>query len=121
MGGERTPQEILDFEASFLAYLLDTCRVEVDGTVVETRQQVGSSKGLSIHIFSNEHPPPHFHVKRDNLDASFALDDGRHLKGDVSSRDRKIIAYYFRLNRDHLIEVWNNTRPTDCPVGVYEP
>jgi hypothetical protein len=49
------------------------------------------------------------------------LDDGRHLHGALSSKDEKIVAYYFRLHKKYLIEVWNNTRPSDCPVGVYQP
>jgi hypothetical protein len=87
--------------------------------LTETRALVDRINGLAIHIYSNEHAPPHFHVKSADIDAVFNLTDLSFIKGSVNRKTRELIEYwYLNLNgRQKAIEVWNNTRPTDCPVG----
>jgi hypothetical protein len=81
---------------------------------------VAAPKGLKIEIFSNEHPPPHFRVKHGGETNSFRIDDGTPLKpnGDLMKYFRNVKKWH-RKNKDLLIEKWNETRPSGCPVGMF--
>jgi hypothetical protein len=75
--------------------------------------------GLSIKILADEHPPPHFHVSYQGQDASFSIVDCSRLPG-VKGLERyegRIRNWWYE-NRHLLVERWNASRPTDCPVGA---
>ncbi len=91
-----------------------------DGTLLSTRQQVDRIKGISIQVFAREHPPPHFHVTRGDLDATFSILDCAHLHGKVTPRDAAIVRWWYERSRPLLINTWNATRPEGCPVGPIE-
>jgi len=82
---------------------------------------VARVNGLSIKILADEHPPPHFHVNYQGDDASFSILDCARLPGVVGLErfDGKIRSWW-GLKRNRLIEKWNISRPTDCPVGRIE-
>ena len=77
---------------------------------------VGQFEGFSVHIYADEHPPPHFRVKYSGETADFTLTDCQQLKGGLQRYSRKIKAWHKR-NKRLLIREWNRLRPTDCPVG----
>lgn len=79
---------------------------------------VARVSGLSVKIWADEHPPPHFHVSYQGQDASFSILDCRRLPG-VKGLERyeSTIRHWWGKNTRRLITVWNETRPTDCPVG----
>lgn len=77
------------------------------------------NKKLEISVRVREHAPPHFHIKAPDVDACFAIEDCRYLKGNICPQKRKIVEYWFLYckGREKLVEEWNKTRPGDCPVG----
>jgi hypothetical protein len=79
---------------------------------------VARVNGLAIKIWADEHPPPHFHVAYQGQDASFSIEDCSRLPG-VNGLERyeKAIYEWWAYNKHKLIEVWNASRPTHCPVG----
>ena len=93
--------------------------IDSAGRRMLNEEQVARFDGLSIQIQANEHPPPHFHVRGGGANVSFAIDDGRRLKGakGLERYDRNIEKWW-RDNRCVLILTWNNSRPADCPVGT---
>ena len=111
---EEFASHLQDFLASSAAVIWDE----------EGKAELGFAKvlvdrihGLRIEIYSKEHHPPHFHVVGGDVDACFAIDDCRHLVGNIDGmRLAKIQAWYERA-KPFLIEKWNATRPTDCQVG----
>jgi hypothetical protein len=88
-----------------------------DGTLYEIRVRVDRLQGLTIVIHTREHGPPHFHVVADGINASFAIDDGSHLAGTLSPGATRLVTYWYRSARPLLVRVWNESRPSDCPVG----
>lgn len=74
--------------------------------------------GLKVQIFSREHPPPHFRVFYAGENAHFSISDCQKLVGGLAKWERTIRAWHAE-NKGKLIEVWNRTRPSDCPVGAY--
>jgi hypothetical protein len=79
---------------------------------------VATLDGLRVHIFSREHPPPHFRVTYAGETADFYISNGSKLVGGLKKWERTIRAWHAG-HKEQLIEVWNRTRPTDCPVGAY--
>lgn len=74
---------------------------------------------IKIEIRHREHPPPHFHVIIDNENCSFDIITGNRLKGSFTQKKYyKRIDKWFIKNRKILIRFWNETRPSDCPVGL---
>jgi hypothetical protein len=91
--------------------------VWTDGRLLNIRALVEALGSLRIVIHPNEHPPPHFHVIGSGINASFAIDNCALLRGDIGSRERQLVEYWHRRGRTRLVDVWNKTRPSDCPVG----
>jgi hypothetical protein len=87
--------------------------------LVEIRRLVERVNGLRIEIYSNEHPPPHFHVKSPNVTAIFSIESCEKLEGEINSQDYKKVKYWHQSAKALLVETWNSTRPTNCTVGVY--
>ncbi|MGB0206132.1 MAG: DUF4160 domain-containing protein [Neptuniibacter sp.] len=112
-----------DFAAWLEAILHNPCNAcEADGEVflIEIKQLVARVNGLKIEVYSNEHPPPHFHVKSPNIDASSDIENCSLIEGHIGGRDRKKIEYWHKHAKSLLVESWNSTRPTNCTVGAYE-
>jgi hypothetical protein len=120
------PDELLNVDeyAEWLSALLyGQCYVEeINGElcIIEIKHLVSNQGGVKIEVFSDEHPPPHFHVKSGNIDASFAIEDCSIVDGVVKNKDHKTIKYWHQALKPKIIEVWNRTRPTDCTVGLYQ-
>ena len=75
--------------------------------------------GLIIHIFSGEHPPPHFRVKYAGETANYTIKDCTQINGGLKKWYRNIKKWHSN-NKEKLIEIWDKTKPTDCPVGKYQ-
>ena len=114
-------QSIEDLEVSLEFLLSPGCRVWTgpDGKkfFIETRALVDRVKGLRIVVYPKEHSPPHFHVEGAGISASFAIEDGALLCGSIKKGDAECIELWYQTSNPKLIEVWNATRSTDCPVG----
>jgi len=95
---------------------------EPDGKrfLIQGRALVEMVKGLRIHIYADEHAPPHFHVSSPDIDAVFSIPDCTLLKGSVDRKTRDLIVHWHGAARPKLVDFWNKTRPTDCPVGPIE-
>jgi hypothetical protein len=92
--------------------------VWTDGQLYSIKQLVARIKGLKVEIFPREHAPPHFHVSAGDINATFAIDDGRLLSGDIDGRSLRLVQWWYERGKPLLIDTWNRTRPDDCPVGA---
>ena len=92
------------------------------GEYVELKKvQVDRLGGLRIEVFSNEHPPPHFRVKFQGSTAKYRISDCQRINGSGEVvRFENNIFKWWKSNKQKLIDTWNERRPTDCPVGVYQ-
>lgn len=119
------PEELETFEewAEWLEALLhNPCSIfERDNELIllEIKQLVERINGLKIEVYSDEHPPPHFHVKAPEIDASFSIEDCSLLKGKISSVAEQKVRYWHHYSKPKLIDAWNSSRPSNCTVGPY--
>jgi hypothetical protein len=101
-----------------LAFSFQMGPVLEDGKRFLTEELVAHLKGLKIQIFSKEHPPLHFRVSYAGETANYSIKDCSQLNGDLKKWYRNIRLWHSE-NKSTLIETWNKTRPSDCPVGPY--
>ncbi len=88
-----------------------------DGSLYNIKQLVARVNGLKIEVFSREHPPPHFHISGGGIDATFSITDCEHLQGKIGGRERALVEWWHKRSKPTLVEAWNKSRPSDCPVG----
>lgn len=73
---------------------------------------------IRIDIRHREHAPPHFHVIIDDSDYSISILTGELIQGEIKNKgQRTAIKEWYDENRQLLIKTWNESRPSDCPVG----
>jgi len=112
-------KSIDEFEIQ-LSQLLSSGAYYYDGEIVEARELVDRINGIKIEIYSNEHPPPHFHIITQGSRASLRLDNGDILENSgFSGKQIRTVQAWFLKSKDKLIEVWNRTRPDNCQVGYH--
>lgn len=115
-------ENIKEFTFWLEALLHNPCSIFNDKgelVILENRHLVERLCGLKIEVYSNEHPPPHFHVTSPNINASFSIGDCQLLKGDISNKDKAKVEFWHSHAKTLLIEAWNSTRPVNCAVGKY--
>ena len=81
-------------------------------------QLVAHLNGLRIEIFANEHPPPHFRIKYSGETANYTISNCQQINGGLPKWYNNVKKWH-QKNKQKLIDTWNSTRPTDCPVGKY--
>ena len=79
-----------------------------------TKERVSTIEDLQVIIYSNDHNPPHFHVKTKNLqiDAKFKIEDCELISGEISSKNlKKIKAFYLSPKGKIVLElIWNKRK-----------
>jgi Domain of unknown function (DUF4160) len=96
--------------ADLLEMHLDSIEVWPDGRVIRTKRFIASTGDLQIHIYPNDHLPPHFHVrsKQRKIDARFdlySLEIISNKQGQTSINDQKKIKHFFVTNPSILAEL----------------
>ena len=109
-----TIDELAHLLEHFLCEIID---ISAEGQIIYGRKRVEKLDSLIIEIHSDEHAPPHFHVTSPDVNATFRISDGVFLAGHIGQREMKIIRLWHQGAKDKLIATWNDTRPSDCPVG----
>ena len=77
--------------------------------------EVARVNGLKIEIRTKEHGHqiPHFHVRGGGVDASFAIDTGKLLAGNIDARKARLLCWRYNNSQNKLMKIWEQTRPSD--------
>lgn len=82
-----------------------------DNIYLDRKERVGTTHNMTIHIYSNDHNPPHFHVfsKDKEVDAKFTIDSCELISGKISSKDLKKIQKFYSHPKVFLSmkAIWN--------------
>ncbi len=116
---EKKIKSLEDLFSHLTHYLYDD-NIQIEDGIFEyysKRHLVDNINKIKIEIYSNEHPPPHFHVSIDNKKASFTIGNCSIVDGKINNKDYKKIKYWHNKFKNILIKVWNETRPDNCKVG----
>ncbi|WP_226619740.1 DUF4160 domain-containing protein [Cytobacillus firmus] len=73
-------------------------------------EKIGS---IIIEIYTNDHPPPHFHVKSEKFTAKYTIQTLELLgfRGKLRPKEDKIIKEWAEENQVQLMNIWNESRP----------
>lgn len=100
-----------------LKMCLETESLVVNGRILLQEHVIDRLGSIKVEIFSNEHPPPHFRVSVQGETNNFDICSGQPLNGNSLRTHFRAIRKWHQNNRDYLIQKWNESRPSDCPVG----
>ncbi len=97
-----------------LGYYLNLDDISLEQHLAEAsivqKERVATIEDLQVIIYSNDHPPPHFHVKTKDLkiDAKFRIEDCELISGEISAKDlKKIKAFYLSPKGKIILElIW---------------
>lgn len=81
-----------------------------------TLKRIGKIRNIEIHIYPNDHDPPHFHVKcRGQFEVKVSIVDNSILDvkfGTIRRNDKQIILTWAEENNELLWREWKSMRPT---------
>lgn len=101
---------LIDLE-NFLKYYFDCCDIAHDGSVIHYRHRVASIEGrLTIELYANDHNPPHFHIRYNEINASFHLHTCEYIIGKITPRDTLKVKEWHKFNKKYLIECWEKIK-----------
>lgn len=98
-----------------LLYYLGLDDIQLDKHLKEanlaTKERVESINDLNILIYSNDHNPPHFHVKSKDLkiDAKFTIKNCELMSGEISSKYLKRIKAFYNSPKGQIVlqKIWD--------------
>lgn len=98
-----------------LAYYLGLDDVSLEKHLKEanlaTKERVKVLHDLEVVIYSNDHNPPHFHVKSKDMkiDAKFSIEKCELLSGEISSKNQKKVIAFYQSPKGQLVmeKIWN--------------
>lgn len=94
-------------------YINSTKYNEVWG-VYFIKELVSKVRNMKIEIYSNDHNPPHFHVKSNDgsINATFRLDNCELLKGSIKKKDIKRIEAFYNdpYTKELMANMWNKSK-----------
>jgi len=76
--------------------------------------------GLSIRLFRDDHPPPHFHAVYNELTAQISIRHPAILRGRLPPRVLGYVTEWAVLYEEELLRCWEAAQ-TNQPVGKIEP
>lgn len=95
----------------YLSYDNSTIEKLIANPNLVQKERIGKINDLEIHIYTNDHNPPHFHVKtrKKNIDAKFSIETGEFLSGTISTKNIKRVMAFYNSPKTKLVleRVWN--------------
>ena len=71
-------------------------------------------------MYSEDHPPPHFHVEYGGREAQVGIDPVEILRGRLPPRIRRLVTEWASIRKLELREAWNRAQRME-PPGRIEP
>ena len=62
--------------------------------------------GIVIQMFSRDHPPPHVHVRYQDMRAVIRIADGKMTNGELSRGALRMVREWMELHREELMADW---------------
>lgn len=76
--------------------------------------------GISIRMYRDDHPPPHFHAIYNEFSAKVSIRNPAIVQGKLPPRVLGYVIKWAMLHQDELVHGWEAAR-TDQPIGNIEP
>jgi Domain of unknown function (DUF4160) len=88
-----------------LEHYFNVASIENLAKGIKTKERIATIRNMQILIYSNDHNPPHFHVKSKDkkIDAKFMIENGVFLSGEIESKDLKRIKAFFNDMKTKIV------------------
>jgi hypothetical protein len=74
--------------------------------------------GILIRMFFNDHPPPHFHARYGEFEATIEIATLNILEGSLPARALKLVQEWAMLHREELLDDWRLCRENSHPARI---
>ena len=74
--------------------------------------------GILIRMFFNDHPPPHFHARYGEFEATIAIETLDVMEGDLPGRALSLVREWGMIHREELREDWRRCRANAVPQRI---
>lgn len=79
---------------------------------------ISSFYGIWIRMFFNDHPPPHFHARYGEFEATIEIATFNILEGTLPARALKLVQEWAIIHREELLEDWRLCRENSHPATI---
>ena len=69
-------------------------------------------------MFYNDHPPPHFHARYGEFEATIGIDTLEIIEGQLPGRALTLVREWATMHREQLVEDWRLCRENTPPVKI---
>ena len=77
--------------------------------------------GIIIAMFAKDHVPPLFHAKYGKFKATFDINTGELLDGNLPRRAIRLVQDWAELHKEELIENWVESQKNNPDIKPIEP
>jgi hypothetical protein len=81
-----------------------------DWSQLNSMPRVSEFYGIVIAMYFNDHPPPHFHAKYQEHEATFSIEALAMLEGQLPRRSLALVLEWANLHREELLDNWDRAR-----------
>lgn len=74
--------------------------------------------GIVIHMYFNDHAPPHFHAEYAGDEAVYTIETLEVLRGQLPRRAHGMVVEWASLNRHELFDNWRRARAMETLVEI---
>lgn len=74
--------------------------------------------GILIRMFFNDHPPPHFHARYGEYEATIEIGSLDVMEGQLPQRALKLVQEWAMMHREELQENWRLCREKAPPANI---
>lgn len=74
--------------------------------------------GILIRMFYNDHPPPHFHARYGEFEATVDIGTLEVIEGQLPRRALNLVREWAMMHREELLEDWRFCRENTAPAKI---
>ena len=74
--------------------------------------------GILIRMFFNDHPPPHFHARYGEFEATIEIATLQILEGALPARALNLVREWAMMHREELLNDWQLCRQNAPPARI---
>lgn len=74
--------------------------------------------GILIRMFYNDHPPPHFHARYGEFEATVDIETLEIMEGHLPSRAFNLVLEWAILHKEELLQDWSLCRENKAPAKI---
>lgn len=74
--------------------------------------------GILIRMFFNDHPPPHFHARYGEFEATIEISTLDVMEGELPPRALKLVQEWAMIHREELLKDWRLCREKAPPAKI---